>query len=97
MNRTMRELECLNVVNLCDGKILGTICDMEIEPNCGKITAIYITSGKGILFGNGENIKICWEQIKCIGEDTVLIEYKREICCDKNNTQRRLFGWFSKI
>ncbi|MBR5001760.1 MAG: YlmC/YmxH family sporulation protein [Firmicutes bacterium] len=94
MNRGIRELECLNVVNLCDGKILGTINDVEIDTNCGKIVAVSVSSGKGIFQGITETIRICWEQIKCIGEDIILVEYKREPCCDKSNSRKKLHGWF---
>lgn len=94
MNRGIRDLECLNVVNLCDGKILGTISDVEIDTNCGKIMAVSVSSGKGIFQGISETIRICWDQIKCIGEDTILVEYKKETCFDKSNSHKKFSGWF---
>ena len=39
---TLRELQNKDVINLCSGKFLGHICDLEIESDCGKITAVYI-------------------------------------------------------
>lgn len=96
MNRVLRELECLNVINLCDGKILGNVCDIEIDTNCGKVTAIIIAAGKGIFQIMGETIRICWDQIRCIGEDTILVEYKREECCERNTMQKKFGGWFGK-
>ena len=95
--RSIRELECLNVVNLCDGKILGTICDMEIDPECGKILSISVSCGKGIFLGMNEGIRIRWEQIRCIGEDTVLVEYKKEICCEKAPARKRFGVWFTCV
>jgi len=93
--RTMRELEYLNVINLCDGKILGRICDMDIETDCGRVTAIIIKPEKGIFCWTDETIRICWEQIRCIGEDTILVEYKREANSGKNHQNRKYGGFLS--
>jgi len=51
--------------------------DTEIDTCCAKVTAIIIY-GKCRLFGllgREEDIVICWDEIQCIGEDTVLVKY----------------------
>lgn len=63
------------VVNVTDGVRLGTVDDVEVNIDTAEITSI-IVYGKGRffgLFGKGEDIIICWDHIKLVGEDTVLV------------------------
>ncbi len=89
---TLRELECRDVINLCDGRLLGHISDLEIDTECGKATAIYISSG-GFWSAGKEEVRIPWEDIRCIGEDAVLVEFRRECSCAGRKTRRS--GWWT--
>lgn len=90
---TLRELECKDVVNLCDGKFLGRICDLEFDGECGKITAVYLMPHGSFWMTGREEIRVPWENIKCIGEDAVLMEFQRECDCGKRKNRRN--NWWS--
>ena len=32
-----------DVINICDGRRLGFICDFVIDTDCGKICAVYVS------------------------------------------------------
>ncbi|WP_108669774.1 YlmC/YmxH family sporulation protein [Peribacillus acanthi] len=71
------EFQVKDIVNIGDGKRLGTIVDLDIDPTTGKIEAIIVSgSGKLLgLFSREEDIIIPWNKIKKIGADVVLVEY----------------------
>ena len=75
MGRTM-DFRQKEVINLCDGKRLGFICDVDIDFDSGAIKAIVVPgSGKFFgMFGGGDDIVIPWENISKIGVDTILVE-----------------------
>lgn len=70
------DLKVKEVVNVVDGKRLGTITDIEIDIANGKLTAIIVpgTSRFLGLFGRNEDVIISWEKIKKIGTDVILVE-----------------------
>lgn len=71
------ELRNKEVINKIDGSRLGTICDFEVDTQTGQMVSLLIL-GKGRLFSAlTETIKINWEDIKVIGEDTVLVTYRK--------------------
>ena len=65
------------VINVYDGKRLGFVQDVCADLDTGKITSIIVPGGTNRLmnlFSNSNDIIIPWEQIKCIGEDLILVE-----------------------
>ena len=75
------ELRCKEIINLCDGSRLGYACDFEFEIDNGKILAIIINSQNGLFnIGKNDRIKIPWDKIECIGEDTVLVKVQISEC-----------------
>ena len=69
----MREKE---VINLKDGCRLGAVCDVEFDTCSGNIISLIIF-GKGKMFGlmgRCDDIKICWNDIKVIGDDIILVD-----------------------
>ena len=90
---TFKEIGCKDVVNLCDGKFLGHISDLEMDCDCGRITAIYIGIAGGFWSSEKEEVRIPWENIRCIGEDAVLVEFKREYDCSCRKTRKN--SWWS--
>lgn len=68
------DLKNKSVINLCDGSTLGCICDIELNPCTGQITAI-ILPGNGILasFSSKNRIVVPWCDIERIGKDTILV------------------------
>ena len=87
------------VINLCDGKNLGYVCDVRFDTCDGRITALLIPREQGVFnFGKCENIVVPWDKIECIGEDAILIkispcEYDDCRCdSDKKEKKKFLFG-----
>ncbi|MBQ3018671.1 MAG: YlmC/YmxH family sporulation protein [Clostridia bacterium] len=63
------------VVNLCDGKILGHIVDFKVDICGGYITAI-VLPGETSLFGFKKctDIIIPWNKICKIGDDAIIVD-----------------------
>lgn len=74
------ELMEKEVVNLTDGRRIGTIIDFEVDLKKGKINAVVVPDGGKImgLFTREIEHEIRWNHIKKIGEDIILIEIKNE-------------------
>lgn len=69
------EINSKNIVNAADGRILGHICDLEIDPDDGKIRSILLPGTmKQSFFRKKEPISIAWREIKKIGFDVILVE-----------------------
>jgi YlmC/YmxH family sporulation protein len=70
------DLKIKEVVNVLDGRRLGTITDIEIDTESGRLTAIVVPgSGKFLgLFGKNDDVVIPWEKIHKIGMDVILVE-----------------------
>lgn len=63
------------VINIADGARLGYISDVEIDFEKGVIESIVIPrGGKLFSFSSGEDLVIAWSQIRCIGEEVILVE-----------------------
>jgi len=71
------ELRDKSVINVCDGKCLGCVCDVEIDICNGRLVSI-IVPGSTRLFSLSRNneIKIPWERIEKIGDDTILVSVR---------------------
>ncbi len=94
MTLTSCELREKDVINVCDGKKLGYICDMDIDTDCGRVTAVYVSDKFFSINGNKNCIKIRWDMIKCIGEDTILVDAGKICRCEeKCREERKRKGW----
>lgn len=70
----LSELQVKEVIAIDQGKRLGHIHDLEIDPELGKILAIIILhQQKAGFFGRSEEIVVKWDQIHVIGEDLILV------------------------
>lgn len=69
------ELQKKDVINLLDGKKIGTIVDAIIL-NDGTIETLIIEKKKFFFFVSETDIEVKWNYIKKIGEDVILIEEK---------------------
>ena len=54
----------------------GFLKDVEAELGDGRIKSIIVPGGNKVLsmFSNTNDIVIPWQNIKCIGEDVILVE-----------------------
>ena len=92
MGQSMTDLTDKQVINICDGKILGYVIDFKIDSCNGRLTAI-ILPGENSFFGFKKctDIVIPWEKIVKIGKDTILVDIGILPCndpCDCKNKKR---------
>lgn len=75
MNNKGLDFKHKEVINIVDGKRLGYVQDVTANLESGIITSI-IVPGNNKLFNmfSNSDIVIPWENIKCIGEDIILVE-----------------------
>lgn len=64
------------VVNINNGKRLGYVQDVCADLETGMITSIIVPGNNKVLnlFSSNNEIIIPWQNIKCIGEDLILVE-----------------------
>lgn len=65
------------VVNITDGKRLGYVQDVCADLETGIITSIIVPGASNRLlniFSQANDIVIPWQNIKCIGDDLILVE-----------------------
>jgi len=72
------ELREKEVINICDGKCLGFIDDLDIDCVTGNILAIVIPApGRfGRWFKCGDDCVIPWCRIQKIGDDVILVDFR---------------------
>ncbi len=80
MGCSIQDLRNKDVICAGNGCRLGNVDDVEIDTSSGKLVFIVIFE-KGHFFGKGNDIKIPWDSIKVIGDDTILVDY-----CRPNNS-----------
>jgi len=72
---TLSELQKKEIVTTNEGKRLGFIVDIELDPELGKIVALIVfEKEQGALLRKAEERIIQWEEIVTIGEDIILIQ-----------------------
>ena len=76
----MCELRQKEVVNICTGKRLGCIVDVEIDIRCGEVEAVIIPGPGKIcgFFGTDCEYVIPFSCIRRIGPDIILVEIQEE-------------------
>lgn len=65
------------VINICDGKSMGFVCDIEINLREGRIEGIVLPRQRGFfnIFGKeSEDFIIKWKDVRTVGEDVILVE-----------------------
>ncbi len=79
---SLTELKTKDVVNVCDGKRVGKVMDIEFNVNTGQIEAIVVPGAfdfMALLRGEKRGIVIPWSQICCFGDDIILVQFNDEI------------------
>lgn len=90
MSCRISDLRDKQVICMCDGTVLGLVCDVEVDTCTGCLNAIVIYGRSRCfgIFGREDDIIIPWCEIKVIGCDTVLVSCSPPIIGKK----RGLFG-----
>ena len=70
------ELQEKEVINICDGKRLGYVEDLEFEKHTGKICTLIIPVEwcRWNVFAKTRAYYVPWRCIKKIGDDIILVE-----------------------
>ena len=75
MSCCINDLRDKEVINICDGKKLGCVDDVEVDVNNGRLVSIIVPcDGKLFGFGKSRNLVILWDSIEKIGDDTILVK-----------------------
>lgn len=75
MNNKGLDFKHKEVINIVDGKRLGFVQDVTANLETGIITSIVVPgSTKAFNFFSSNDLTIPWQNIKCIGEDVILVE-----------------------
>ena len=82
MSVRLTQLQCKEVICICDGMRLGYITDVQVEVPGGEICAIVVPGPCRFLglFGRSEDYVIPWSCIRRIGPDVVLVDVKPGQC-----------------
>lgn len=89
------ELKEKDVINVCDGRRLGNIVDIEIDTCQGNICAIIVAENCGLFGKPIGGVKIPWCKIQRIGSDAVLVDAGEcKECCDCTPPPSKKKNWF---
>lgn len=70
------ELRDKQVLSIKDATVIGYVSDIEIDTDNGKLTSILVSSkGRSGILSRNEDIKIPWEKIEVIGNDSILVNF----------------------
>ncbi|MDD7194248.1 MAG: YlmC/YmxH family sporulation protein [Oscillospiraceae bacterium] len=75
MNCCITELRCKEVIDKSNGCRLGLVSDVEVDSCCGRVVALIVLGRPKFwgICGRRERIRVCWEDIDVIGNDTILV------------------------
>ncbi len=77
---SVNDLKDKEVINMCDGKRLGYIHDVELNLCSGCVLSIIVLFDLRLFgFGKCEELVIPWDKIGCFGKDAVLVHVDTEI------------------
>ncbi len=88
----LSDLRTREVINVLDGKKLGSIIDIELDIERGRVVALVLPGqGKGwSVFSKREEIIVYWDKIVRIGKDVILVEVPTFSEVDKHCRSRFL-------
>jgi len=76
-----------DVVNVVDGRRLGTIKDFDLDVEVGRIRSVLLPGSGKILgfFGRNDDLEIPWDNIIKIGVDVILVDLPSFTDVRRNN------------
>ena len=95
MDENLTSLSEKQVVNLCDGRMLGHIIDFKLNICSGNLSAIILPGETGFFgFKKCTDIIIPWEKICRIGEDAIIVDIGvLPACTDENDFKKKKKKW----
>lgn len=87
------------VINVKDGKRLGFVQDVCADLETGTITSIIVPGSNKILsmFSASNDIVIQWQNIKCIGDDVILVEIWKMKPIKEKNIEQNITTFYKKV
>lgn len=72
------ELQRLDVINIEDGRFLGYVCDVDLDPDTGALRYLVLERPEqGLLrFLRHDDLEIPWRDVVLIGVDVILVRSK---------------------
>lgn len=72
----LSDLQNKDIVNVNDGRNIGSIIDVKIDENSGNIVSFIIEPNRNFfkVFRKGVDTEINWNSITKIGEDVILVQ-----------------------
>ncbi len=90
MGCTTLELREKDVINICNGQKLGKVSELEIDVDCGKVTAfIVVPEGICSIFSTKHHVRVPWDKIEKMGKDTILVELPLQITGNTDSCSNR--------
>jgi len=64
-----------DIVSVADGRRIGAVGDLEIDPESGRVVALLIPGAAKLfgLLGSEGDLRIPWTEIVTIGTDVILV------------------------
>lgn len=95
MNCCVTDLRNKDVICRADGKRIGNVCDVDVDTCTGRVVAIVIYGRNRCfgLLGHEDDIRIRWEDIEVIGDDTIIV-CRRPCCSQKKCVKKNLLNKF---
>ena len=87
MELSFCELKCKEVINICDGKNMGTITDIIFDTCCGRLIGIVVPCNRNFfnIFKSNNDLFIPYNRICKIGKDIILVDIIMQENCIENN------------
>ena len=76
------KLKNKEVINICDGRSMGFVSDIEVDIEKGRLEGIVIPVERGFLgfFGKNENdILVSWDKVRTVGDDVILVDIQESV------------------
>lgn len=72
----LSDLQNKDIVNVDDGRNIGSIIDVKIDESSGNIVSFIIEPNKNFFkfFNRGTDTEINWNSITKIGKDVILVK-----------------------
>lgn len=71
---TFSEMKRKEVINVCDGRRMGCVCDIIFETGSCRLEAIVVPGPFKWVQWKPKNIIIPWQKIRKMGEDVILVD-----------------------
>ena len=73
---TFSSLKNKEVINICDGKALGCVCDLEFNRLTGQLLRLILPGeGIGAVFSGKKRVFVPYDDVERIGDDVILVKY----------------------